>query len=86
MSRVLHFDIPQRRWTSSEVLDRIFDIQADYARTDEGWGNLVHPDERQMMLDYFRDEVLESTNLLTVSTESSAMATAKFDGSTGLDD
>ena len=51
-------DIPQGRWTSSEVLERIFDIQADYARTDEGWGNLVHPDERQMMLDYFRDEVL----------------------------
>ncbi len=51
-------DIPQGHWTSSEVLDRVFDIPSDYARTIEGWGNIVHPDERQSMLDYFRTEVL----------------------------
>ena len=51
-------DIAQGHWTSSEVLDRIFDIPSDYVRSVEGWGNLVHPDERQMMLDYFRNEVL----------------------------
>ena len=52
-------DIPAGRWTSSEVLDRIFDIPADYARTDEGWGNLVHPAERHAMLDYLRNDVFE---------------------------
>ena len=41
-----------------EVLDRLFDIPLDYARTVEGWGNFVHPDERQAMLDYLRDEVI----------------------------
>ena len=51
-------DILQGSWTSSEVLDRIFDIPADYPRTNEGWGGLVHPDERQMMLDYLRNEVV----------------------------
>ena len=52
-------DIPQGCWTSSEILDRIFDIPADYARTDEGWGDLVHPDERQTMLDYLRNDVFK---------------------------
>jgi len=51
-------DISKGRWTSSEVLDRLFDIPLDYARTVEGWGNFVHPDERQAMLDYLRDEVI----------------------------
>jgi PAS domain S-box-containing protein len=50
-------DIPAGLWTSSEVLDRIFGIQADYPRTLAGWGDLVHPEERQMMLDYFQKEV-----------------------------
>ena len=52
-------DIAQGRWTSSEVLDRILDVPTDYAWTEERWGGLVHPDERQSMLDYFRNEVLE---------------------------
>ena len=51
-------DISQGRWTSSEVLDRILDVPTDYAWTEERWGSLVHPDERQTMLDYFRNEVL----------------------------
>jgi len=52
-----HLDIPRGCWTSSEALDRIFDIPAEYVRTLDGWGNLVHPDQRQAMLDYFRNEV-----------------------------
>jgi PAS domain S-box-containing protein len=51
-------DLTQGRWTSSEVLDRILDVPTDYAWTEERWGGLVHPDERQSMLDYFRNEVL----------------------------
>jgi two-component system, cell cycle sensor histidine kinase and response regulator CckA len=51
-------DIAKGLWTSSEVLDSIFDIPLDYVRSVEGWGDLVHPEERQSMLDYFRDEVL----------------------------
>ena len=47
----------------------------------EGWDNLVHPDERQLMLDYFRNEVLGSTNPLTGSTESFATATPSSMGS-----
>ena len=51
-------DIPQGRWTSSRVLDRIFAIPPDYARTVDGWGDLMHPDERQVMQDYLSREVI----------------------------
>ncbi|MGO9109174.1 MAG: PAS domain S-box protein [Thermoguttaceae bacterium] len=53
------FSIATGRWTSSSVLDRILGIPADYARTVDGWGDLVHPEERQEMLDYFLKEVME---------------------------
>ena len=51
-------DLATGRWTSSPVLDRIFGIPADYERSVDGWANLVHPDERQAMLDYFLKEVV----------------------------
>ena len=51
-------DIATGVWTSSSVLDRVFGIPVDYPRTVEGWGDLVHPDERQAILDYFRKEVV----------------------------
>ncbi len=51
-------DVATGVWTSSSVLDLIFGIPVDYPRTVEGWDDLVHPDERQAMLDYFRKEVV----------------------------
>ena len=51
-------DIATGRWTSSPVLDHIFDIPVDYARTVAGWSELVHPEERRDMSDYFRKEVV----------------------------
>ena len=52
------FEITKDRWTSSPVLDRVFGIPLDYERTVDSWTNLVHPDERQEMLDYFLKEVV----------------------------
>lgn len=46
-------------WKSSKVLDDIFGIEDDYARTVEGWLEIVHPDDREMMDNYFAKEVLE---------------------------
>jgi PAS domain S-box-containing protein len=51
-------DIPTGKWKSSEVLDAIFGIDDTYPHTVEGWADLVHPDQRQEMLDYFNREVL----------------------------
>lgn len=51
-------DIPMGRWASSPILDRIFGISADFERTFDGWRDLLHPDDRQEMLDYFFKEVV----------------------------
>jgi PAS domain S-box-containing protein len=52
-------DIPHGRWTSSPVLDQILGIPPDYTKTVEGWGDLVHPDDRQAMLDHLSREVIQ---------------------------
>lgn len=46
------------RWESSEALDEVFGIPADYPRDLEAWAGLMHPEDRQAMVAYFRDEVL----------------------------
>jgi diguanylate cyclase (GGDEF)-like protein/PAS domain S-box-containing protein len=51
-------DIHRGTWTSSEVLDKLFGIDKTYERTVEGWGALVHPDDRAGMVGYFADEVV----------------------------
>jgi PAS domain S-box-containing protein len=43
--------------TTSTVLDRICGIPVDYERTLDRWADLVHPDERQAMLDYLKEVV-----------------------------
>jgi PAS domain S-box-containing protein len=45
-------------WECTEVLDQIFGINADYPKDVPGWTALVHPDDREEMTDYFRDQVL----------------------------
>ncbi|MBI5386676.1 MAG: PAS domain S-box protein [Verrucomicrobia bacterium] len=53
------FDAASGAWTSSEALDEIFGIGKDFARTVEGWLQIVHPEDRQEMEDYFARTVLE---------------------------
>ena len=51
-------DFKTGKWGSSVVLDEIFGIDASYHRTVEGWVDLVHPDDRQSVRDYFLKEVV----------------------------
>jgi diguanylate cyclase (GGDEF)-like protein/PAS domain S-box-containing protein len=51
-------DIDSGAWTSSHVLDELFGIGKEYDHTLAGWVALIHPDHRQMMAAYFRDEVV----------------------------
>ena len=51
-------DIPTGIWRSSDWMDKIFGIDNSYEHTVDGWAGLIHPDDRQMMVEYFRDEVL----------------------------
>ncbi len=45
-------------WESSEVLDQIFGIDKSYNRSVRGWLDITHPDDRDMMDRYLRDEVI----------------------------
>jgi len=45
-------------WESSEILDEIFGIDKNYVRDVNGWLNLVYPEDRKMMTDYYNDEIM----------------------------
>ncbi|MHB1249095.1 MAG: PAS domain-containing sensor histidine kinase [Polaromonas sp.] len=47
-------------WSSSEVLDQIFGIDDNFDRSLQGWLHIVHPDDREMMDQYFREEVISN--------------------------
>ena len=47
-------------WTSSEILDDIFGIDADYKKDVDGWQEIIYPDDRQPMLDYLQINVLSN--------------------------
>ena len=51
-------DISTGNWESSEVLDKLFGIDKTFKRSVEGWTNLAYPDDRKMMVSYFKTEVL----------------------------
>jgi len=51
-------DIPTGLWAGSAVLDSLLGIDAAYERSLKGWETLIHPDDRAMIMDYFRNEVL----------------------------
>jgi two-component system, cell cycle sensor histidine kinase and response regulator CckA len=45
-------------WESSEVMDTIFGIGQDYDRSIQGWLEIVHPEDREMMAHYLKEEVI----------------------------
>lgn len=52
------FDITEDNWSSSEMLDELFGIGADYPRDVEGWLRIVHPEDRERMSSYLLDQVV----------------------------
>jgi PAS domain S-box-containing protein len=55
-------DFIKDHWTSSEILDAIFGIDQDYDRSVQGWLDLIHPDDCEMMARYLREEVITKRN------------------------
>ncbi len=51
-------DITAGKWTSSEILDTIFGIDETFDRTFENWSTILHPEWREIINDYFLQEVL----------------------------
>lgn len=56
------FDIRTLEWRSSAVLDEIFGIDDNYAKTLDGWNNIVHPEYRDVMIDYVQNHVITNKN------------------------
>jgi len=52
------FDVNTGSWTNSPQLNDILGIDVDYKRDMQGWMNILHPDEREDMARYLRDDVL----------------------------
>lgn len=52
------FDIKNDNWTSSKVLDDIFNINQQFKKTFSSWIQFLHPDFKEEMLDYFTNKVL----------------------------
>ncbi len=52
------FDIVGDFWTSTEVLDQIFGIDKTFDRSLQGWQEIIHPEDREMMTRYFGEEVI----------------------------
>jgi len=49
-------------WKSSEMLNKIFGITADYDFTYAGWRKIIHPDSEREIVDYFSNNVLQGRN------------------------
>jgi len=53
-------DFASGRWTSSDILNDIFGINADFDKTVETWINIIHPEWQVLMKDYLILEVLST--------------------------
>lgn len=53
------YDIPSDEWTSSAILDKIFGIGSDFSRTSAGWGQIIHPSQRDEMLAYLKEIIAQ---------------------------
>lgn len=52
-------DIKSGAWTSSETLDEIVGIDSRYPRNMESWAALLHSEDRQPVLAYLRNDVID---------------------------
>ena len=51
-------DVATGRWVSSKGLDAVFGIGPTFDRSVDGWARVIHPDDRESMVDYFIGQVL----------------------------
>ena len=51
-------DVPSGRWECSEMLDRILGLPSAGEHTVAAWENLLHPDDRDRLQEYFQHDVI----------------------------
>lgn len=52
-------DFIEGKWESSDVLDQIFGIDKDYCRSIQGWLDIIHPDDKEMMNNFLINEIIQ---------------------------
>jgi len=57
-----YLDARAGAWISSERLDQILGIDGAFPKTVDGWIEVIHPDDREEMLQYLTDHVLVKHN------------------------
>lgn len=45
-------------WKSSDMMNKVLGIDENHVRSADSWPNMIHPDDRTIMVDYFKNEVL----------------------------
>ena len=55
-------DISSGKWTCTNVLNEIFGIDDSYDKTVEGWVGIIHPDDKEEMLNYLQDIIAGKVN------------------------
>ncbi|WP_055442583.1 PAS domain S-box protein [Lacinutrix himadriensis] len=53
-------DIKKSTWESSDVLDNIFGIKKSFVKSVESWISIVHPEDREEILNYFKINILKN--------------------------
>jgi PAS domain S-box-containing protein len=57
-----NLDISSGVWTSTKTLDEIFGIDTKFTRSPENWLSIVHEKDREIMANYFFEEVITNRN------------------------
>lgn len=52
-------DFKTKCWSCTSSLDEILGIDAEYIKTTDSYFDLIHPDDRKMMKNYFQREIIE---------------------------
>ncbi len=65
VARIGHYDfnVATGIWTSSEMLDEIFGISDTFKHDVESWIKLLHPDDKEMMMNHLLNDVIKNKNI-----------------------
>ena len=62
IARLGHYtlDVKSGFWNSSDTLNEVFGISNNYKKDINGWLQIIHPDDLEMMKTYFYDDVIKA--------------------------
>ena len=55
-----YYHVNEDKWESSEVLNKILGIDDNYEKNFKSWLDIIHPEFKQEMLDYFRINIIQN--------------------------